>query len=198
MILFKREVNVLENDTLLLVSEKLQEIQKSVQSEDISKSKSNRDGLIQQIITYVRDGRTITRKQWVRSTFAEHAKKNEEQKRKQLAEQKKRKDDTRKRTLEEENEKKRNADKRQYKKVKKRGEELEEQGSKGKVKDIHGEAMKERLAKLKESNEKKEKENKKDKNTSDSKKDKDKKHKQFGSKDYARESTKTEQKMIQT
>ena len=50
----------------------------------LCKGKSDRNGLIQQIVTYVRDGKTITRKQWVRSEFAEHAKQNEEEKKKAL------------------------------------------------------------------------------------------------------------------
>ncbi len=30
-----------------------------------AKGKSDRSGLIQQVVTYVKDGRTVTRKQWV-------------------------------------------------------------------------------------------------------------------------------------
>lgn len=50
-------------------------------------NKSNKNGLVQQVITYVRDGRTVTRKQWVRSEFADHAKKNEEQRKKTMIKQ---------------------------------------------------------------------------------------------------------------
>lgn len=49
---------------------------------DITKGKSDRSGLIQQVVTYVKDGRTVTRKQWVRSGFADHAKLANEQKKK--------------------------------------------------------------------------------------------------------------------
>uniref|UniRef100_A0AAU8BD51 Uncharacterized protein n=1 Tax=Bacillus phage Adastra TaxID=3143958 RepID=A0AAU8BD51_9CAUD len=49
---------------------------------DLSKGKSDRSGLIQQVVTYVKDGRTVTRKQWVRSGFADHAKLANEQKKK--------------------------------------------------------------------------------------------------------------------
>ncbi len=59
------------SETLLLLSPMVS---------DLQKGRSDRNGLVQQIITYVRDGRTITRKQWVRSEFADHARKNEEEK----------------------------------------------------------------------------------------------------------------------
>lgn len=49
---------------------------------DIEKGKSDRSGLIQQVVTYIKDGRTVTRKQWVRSGFADHAKLASEQKKK--------------------------------------------------------------------------------------------------------------------
>ena len=79
-----------QDDTLLLLSGQLF---------DIQKGKGNRDGLVQQIITYVRVGRTVTRKQWVRSEFAEHAKKNEESKRRTELNQKVREDNARTRRL---------------------------------------------------------------------------------------------------
>lgn len=51
---------------------------------DLIKGMGNRDGLVQQVITYVRDGKTVVRKQWVRSEFAEHAKNNEKNRKKKL------------------------------------------------------------------------------------------------------------------
>ncbi|WIT25805.1 hypothetical protein [Bacillus phage SPO1L1] len=53
-----------------------------VMVDDLIKGKSDRSGLIQQVVTYVKDGRTVTRKQWVRSGFADHAKLANEQKKK--------------------------------------------------------------------------------------------------------------------
>lgn len=53
-----------------------------VMLDDLAKGKSDRSGLIQQVVTYVKDGRTVTRKQWVRSGFADHAKLAQEQKKK--------------------------------------------------------------------------------------------------------------------
>lgn len=47
-------------------------------------AKGKREGLIQTIVTYVRNGRVITRKQWVRSEFAQHAKKNEEERKRAM------------------------------------------------------------------------------------------------------------------
>lgn len=81
---------------------------------DLHKGRSDRNGLVQQIITYVRDGRTVTRKQWVRSEFADHAKKNEEEKRDNMAHQEERKDKARKNKQADEDEKHRNADRRAH------------------------------------------------------------------------------------
>lgn len=51
-----------------------------VSLDDFKKSKDTRNGLTQEVVTYVRDGHTVTRKQWVRNNFAEHAKQAEEHK----------------------------------------------------------------------------------------------------------------------
>jgi len=87
---------------------------------DLEKGKSDRDGLIQQIVTYVRDGHTVTRKQWVRSTFADHAKKNEEEKKQVEFNQKERESRARQKKIDDINEKAKNADVRAYKKEKNR------------------------------------------------------------------------------
>lgn len=81
---------------------------------DIQKGRSDRNGLVQQIITYVRDGRTITRKQWVRSEFADHAKKNEEEKKDTLVHQEEKKNKARKKQQADEAEKKEHADNRSH------------------------------------------------------------------------------------
>ena len=57
--------------------------------DDLKKAKSNkgrpnRQGLVQQIVTYTRDGKTVTRMQWVRSEFEKHSKKDEEEKKEAL------------------------------------------------------------------------------------------------------------------
>lgn len=70
---------------------------------NLNKSNNNKNGLIQQVITYVRDGKVITRKQWVRSEFADHAKKNEEQKKKAILNQAKKEQKKHERDIEESN-----------------------------------------------------------------------------------------------
>lgn len=86
-------------------------------SEDLLKGKGNRDGLIQQIVTYVRDGRTITRKQWVRSEFADHAKKDEEEKKDVILREQEREQKKRSKDLKDQQEKQEHADVRARKKV---------------------------------------------------------------------------------
>lgn len=88
--------------------------------------KSNKNGLVQQVITYVRDGRTITRKQWVRSEFADHAKKNEEQRKKTMIKQAEKEKKKKEKELEEGNMKqalKDMADRRKMHSIKRSGEE---------------------------------------------------------------------------
>ena len=67
--------------------------------------KGKREGLIQTVITYVRNGKVITRKQWVRSEYAKHAKKNEEEKKEVMVRQAEREKEKKKRELEEMQEK---------------------------------------------------------------------------------------------
>lgn len=67
---------------------------------DLNKSKGKREGLIQTVITYVRNGKTITRKQWVRSEYAQHAKKNEEEKKEAMVRKLEREEEKKQRELE--------------------------------------------------------------------------------------------------
>jgi len=170
----------------------------SLDDMDLSKGKSNRDGLIQQIVTYVRDGHTVTRKQWVRSEFADHAKKNEEEKKKTLLEEQEREDAKRKRDIAENNEKKRNQDKRAHKKLKARVEE--ESGAKhGRVHHMTDRQMEDYKKKLKKRAKDSKKEEEKRKEQSKNKKDnkkKDSKHGRFGQSDQTRADNKAEQQLI--
>ena len=92
---------------------------------DMQKSRTSRDGLIQQIVTYVRDGRTVTRKQWVRSEFADHAKKDQEERRKQLLKEEKENKKNREKEIASQKEKQATQDKRSYKKLKDREDKEE-------------------------------------------------------------------------
>lgn len=164
---------------------------------DLVKGKGNRDGLIQQIVTYVRDGHTVVRKQWVRSTFADHAKKNEEQKKKTLLEEKEKEDAKHTKKIQEENEKARNRDKRAKKKHIADMEEAT--GKKARVKQINHDHLdkykKELEKKKKEEENRKKEEEKKKKDKKGSKKDK---HSSYGQQDTTRADNKAEQKMMQT
>jgi len=100
---------------------------------DIVKGKGNRDGLIQQIVTYVRDGHTVTRKQWVRSEFADHAKKDEEEKKEVMLREKKREEHKRERKLKEEQDKQDTRDARAYKRAKANQEKEEHHGRQHKI-----------------------------------------------------------------
>lgn len=182
----------MDEDLLLVISSKLN---------DIQKGKGNRDGLIQQIVTYVRDGRTVTRKQWVRSEFADHAKKNEEEKKKTLLEQQEKQDKQRQKKNTEESEKKHNEDKRATKKHKNAEEELEHTGHKGREHKAGSDEYMSKLKKISEQNkksdkDKKENDNDKEKNK-DKKKDKDK-HTRYGQSDQTKADNKVEQNMIRT
>lgn len=182
----------MSKNTLLLLSEKLNTLQKSF-DEDIHKGKSNRDGLIQQVITYVRDGRTITRKQWVRSEFADHAKKNEEEKKEDMIKEKERKDNARKRKNDEMSAKKHTEDVRGHKKIEDRTHELT---SGGKTKKLSEMAKKHK--KLKKDNKKDEKEKNKKNNSTNRKNSKSgNKHTSFGQQDQTRKDNKAEQNMMQ-
>lgn len=105
-----------KEEPLLLLSDKLF---------DLQKGKGNRDGLIQQIVTYVRDGRTVTRKQWVRSEFADHAKKDEEEKKDVEVHKQERQRKQREKNLKDGQDKQINADKRALKKEKGKADEEE-------------------------------------------------------------------------
>jgi hypothetical protein len=167
---------------------------------DLEKGKSDRDGLIQQIVTYVRDGHTVTRKQWVRSTFADHAKKNEEEKKQTMLNEKEREARAQQKKLNDANEKAHNADVRAYKKEKTR--QAEEEGKRGhtsrnKKLTVDNEYSK----KLLEEAKKKKKEDKKgkEKQKGDSKKDKKKdgKHQEYGGASNTRANNRTEDRMMQ-
>jgi hypothetical protein len=120
-------------EPLLLISEKLKSIQDGT---SLQKGKGNRDGLIQQIVTYVRDGHTVTRKQWVRSEFADHAKKNEEEKKDTMLKEEERHENKRRNELKEQAEKQHTADKRAAKKVAKQKEKEEAHGRTGRNKKV--------------------------------------------------------------
>jgi hypothetical protein len=166
---------------------------------DLLKGKNNRDGLIQQVITYVRDGHTVTRKQWVRSEFADHAKKNEEEKKKTILEEQEREDAKRKRDIADNNEKKANQDKRARKKVKARAEE-ESESQHGRVHHVTDKQMQEYKLKLKQraKDRKKEDEKRKESQNKDNKKEKkkDSKHSRYGQSDQTRADNKAEQQLI--
>lgn len=177
-----------QDDTLLLLSGQLF---------DIQKGKGNRDGLVQQIITYVRDGRTVTRKQWVRSEFAEHAKKNEESKRRTELNQKVREDNARTRRLQDSQYHKDVEDRRAKAKQKHRKKELEESSTHhsggSHVKDVLSDTKK-KLARMhkQEETKKREEQQKKDREKTNSKtKDKDKRSR-FGQSDQTRADNKAD------
>lgn len=87
---------------------------------DITKSKGKREGLIQTVITYVRNGKTITRKQWVRSEYAQHAKKNEEEKKEAMIRKQEKEEEKKKRELEELQESDTSQDDKERRKLEKR------------------------------------------------------------------------------
>lgn len=184
------------NEPLLLISEDLSIFQKSMESTDLRKAKSDRDGLIQQIVTYVRDGRTVTRKQWVRSEFAEHAKKSEEQKRQSELNEKKRERDKDKHKLEDENAKKRNEDKRAYKKKLTQAEEFKGTKARTKVTELDRKRKQlEKKRKLEDKDKKKKEERKKD---NKKKEQKEKEQSRFGQREQTTAQNKAEEKMLHT
>ncbi|MDP4224891.1 MAG: hypothetical protein Q8910_00780 [Bacteroidota bacterium] len=147
---------------------------------DLSKDKilsksNNRQGLVQQIVTYVRDGRTITRKQWVRSEFEKHAKKDEEEKRETLLNEQER---ARKKRTKDEKEAQEIAQRKGEREAK-RGKRIEKESelkghhSKPKTK-FASEIEKERLRKLKDKDKDKDDDEDKDKKDIPDPKDKGK------------------------
>lgn len=158
--------------------------------EPLVKGKGNRDGLVQQIITYVKDGRTVTRKQWVRSEFADHARKNAEERKKTLLREEDREERARARKLAEQAEKAKNADKRAHKKLLNNKAEMEEKAGVT-VGKHHINEYKKKLEKL-HKQEKEQREQQEKKNRAKSKK---KKHKAFGQAESARKQNKEEENM---
>ena len=168
------------NDDLLLVL--------STNLFDIQKGKGNRDGLIQQVVTYVRDGHTITRKQWVRSGFADHAKKNEEEKKKTLLNNKERANKKHERQIQENNEKQETKDRTSRSKLDRR---IEEQDP-----THHGRQHKLTKEKIEEYKKVME-EKKKRRGKEDNKKEDDKKHDRYGQSDQTKKDNKEEQNTLQ-
>ena len=166
--------------------------------EELIKGKGNRDGLVQQIVTYVKDGKTVTRKQWVRSEFADHARKNEEEKKKTLLKEEEREERKRKNELAEQQEKARNQDKRAHKKKVKQKEELEEKiGAHSSHHGVDKTGIAEYKKKMKKLHKKEEEERKKQdtKNKNHTKKE-EKKHSAFGQAESTRKQNKDEENTI--
>lgn len=187
----------MKNDVLLLISEDLLKVQKSIENTDLIKGRESREGLIQQIVTYVRDGRTVTRKQWVRSEFAEHAKKNEEQKR--LAELKRKdKDKAReKRLLMERNEKARNQDKKAAKKKEKQKEEM--LGNKPKKKELSDlDKQRKKLQSQRKQEDKERKKKDRNRNKTSNKDKKETEYSSFGQKERTKAENKAREKLLHT
>ncbi|AID50450.1 hypothetical protein [Bacillus phage CP-51] len=176
----------MNDDTLLVISPKLM---------DIQKGKSDRNGLVQQILTYVRDGRTVTRKQWVRSEFADHAKKNEEEKKDTLLREKQREERREAKKNQEQAEKVATQDKRARKKKIKEKEKMEGHGGDTKHVIHVGEYAK----KIQDQKKKRmqEEKDKKHKQQGDKKKDNKKKdkHSSFGQAKQTREDNKASDNM---
>lgn len=171
---------------------------------DIQKGKGNRDGLIQQIVTYVRDGHTVTRRQWVRSEFADHAKKDEEEKKDVEVREEKRDIKKRDKNLKEEQEKQQHKDVRARHKIVKENEK-EETAHHGRLRHDNPafDKFKEKLDKKKLEEEAKKKDGKKDsKDKKDDKKDdkdddnKKKKHGAYGQKDQTKADNKRQEDML--
>ncbi len=181
-------------EPLLLLSDKLKNIQNN---EELQKSKSNRDGLIQQIVTYVRDGHTITRKQWVRSEFADHAKKNEEEKKKTMLNEEERKLKQHKNAIADANEKQATQDKRAAKRVEKQKEKEEVHGRASRNKKVNSAKVDEYKKKLEDQRKKNAEENKKkNKKQHDEEKKSKKKHSSYGQQDQTKADNKAEQDMM--
>lgn len=186
-------------EPLLLISDKLRSIQKSeIDGMDLQKGKSNRDGLIQQIVTYVRDGHTVTRKQWVRSEFADHAKKNEEEKKETMLKEEERKENKRRNDIKDQNAKQATQDKKAKRRIEKQKEEQEAHGSHSRNKKVNSDAIdayKKKLAKKRKEEEQKRKEEDK-KQKSKEKKDKKKGHGAYGQQDQTKADNKAEANMM--
>lgn len=156
---------------------------------DLQKGRGNRDGLVQQIITYVRDGRTVTRKQWVRSEFAEHAKKNEENKKDTLLNEKQREDRARLRRLQESQHHKDVEDNRAHVKQKRREQEMADSTHHHKApSDKLAHEYKKKLKNLrkKEARERAEQEEKRRNKSNKEKKNNSKSRSRFGQSDQTR------------
>lgn len=165
--------------------------------EPLEKGKGNRDGLIQQIVTYVRDGHTITRKQWVRSEFADHAKKNEEEKKKTMLQEQEREAKAEKKKIEEENIKHRHGDERARKKQKKEEEHMF--GRKARNKKVDDPELDKYKKKLEDKKKKAEKERKEEDKKKKSKEKASKKkdaHSSYGQSDQTRKDNKQEVNLI--
>jgi hypothetical protein len=189
-----RGCTLMSREPLLLLSEDLCELQKSMEM-DLYKGKGNRDGLVQQIITYIRDGHTVTRRQWVRSEFADHAKKNEEEKKQAMLREEEREREKHDREVEEQNIKARHQDERARKKQKKR--EQEELGIKPHKKIVDKELYKYKKQ-LERQRKKEEEERKKQEKKDKAKQRKAKKqaeHARYGQADQTRADNKAEERM---
>ena len=182
-------------EPLLLISDKLKAIQ---DNSDLSKGKGNRDGLIQQVVTYVRDGHTITRKQWVRSEFADHAKKNEEEKKKTLLNEEEREENKRRNDIADQNAKAETQDKRAKRRVEKQKEELEAKQHHSRNRKVNGDKLDAYKKKLLDKKRKLEEEERKKKQAKekDKEEDKKKKHGAYGQKDSTRARNKQEEDMV--
>jgi len=117
----------------------------------IFKAGGGRGGLIQSIVTYVRNGHTITRKQWVRSEFEKHAKKDEEEKRETILRMKEREKNKKKKDLTEAQEIADRKGARSAKKLHREDKERQSKGHQSKPKtSIVSDSEREKLRKLKE------------------------------------------------
>jgi hypothetical protein len=177
------------SDVLLLVYEN--------DVEELIKGKGNRDGLVQQIITYVKDGKTVTRKQWVRSEFADHAKKNEEEKKKTLLKEEEREERKRKNDLRDQEEKARNQDKRIHKKKVKEKQELEEKlGAHSRPHTVSKDGISEYKKKMEKLRKQEEEERKKQDSKNKNHSKKEKKHGAFGQAESTRKQNKDDENVI--
>lgn len=161
----------------------------------LMKGKGNRDGLVQQIITYVKDGRTVTRKQWVRSEFADHAKKNEEEKKKTLLKEEEREEVKRRNELKEQQEKARHQDERAHKKKVKEKEELEEKIGVHKP-HVSKQGISDYKKKMKRLRKQEEEERKKQDTKNKNHSKKEKKHSAFGQAESTRKQNKDDENTI--
>lgn len=160
---------------------------------DLEKGYGNRDGLIQQVITYVRDGRVVTRKQWVKSDYADHAKKNQEQKKRTLLKQAEKELEKEKKDLEEAYDKRIIEDRQAREKIQ-RGKEEQERKTLGdelfeyrkQLREKMEDADKQRQEDIEQANNKKRKDEKEQKNKKDDKS-------RYGQQEQSKDSNKQEE-----